>query len=280
MEYNSTTMSSSDKEIKAIASPYNTRSKAMKSTSDKKGNKLSQSTLLPPSAFLPKKSKKEETYKKDESSDDDDNSEACDDDDSDDYITDSEESDDDAEYITDSEDNDDDPDFEKFIGNDKEFNKLADKEYKKFLAELFPSKYMKRRVEETEQYSSDEDDKPQPPKKSRKKISGRECPPAPKKPLPKYIQSQEELDIINKYEKNTTVNLKEVVRVKVVSLTVSQSYQNTIFPSLLEEKIWKKKITLDICQIQKHYMMNHMMTVMKIQMTIAKMKKKKKKKIV
>ena len=72
MEYNSTTMSSSDKEIKAIASPYNTRSKAMKSTSDKKGNKLSQSTLLPPSAFLPKKSKKEETYKSIESSDDDD----------------------------------------------------------------------------------------------------------------------------------------------------------------------------------------------------------------
>ena len=208
MESNLTTMSSADKEIKAIASPYNTRSKAMKSTSDKKGNKLSQSTLLPPSAFLPKKSKKEETYKKDESSDDDDNSEACDDDDSDDYITDSEESDDDAEYITDSEDNDDDPDFEKFIGNDKEFNKLADKEYKKFLAELFPSKYMKRRLEEVEEYSSDEDDEPEPPKKSRKKISARECPPAPKKPRTKYIQSQEELDIINKYEKKHNCQLK------------------------------------------------------------------------
>ena len=199
-------MSSADKEIKAIAaSPYNTRSKAMKSTSVKKCNKLSQSTLLPPSAFLPKKSKKEETYKSIESSDDDD-------DDSDDYITDSdsnsdsEESDD--EYITDSEDNDDDPDFEKFNGNDKEFNKLADKEYKKFLAELFPSKYMKRRVEEVEQYSSDEDDEPQPPKKSRQKISARECPPAPKKPRTNYIQSQEELDIINKYEKKHNCELK------------------------------------------------------------------------
>jgi len=213
MESNLTTMSSADKLIKAITSPYNTRSKAMKSTSDKKPNKLPYSTLLPPSAFIPKKSKKEETYKINESSDDDNNSDACDDDESDDYITDSEdyitdseESDD--EYITDSEDNDDDPDFEKFIGNDKEFNKLADKEYKKFLAELFPSKYMKRRVEETEQYSSDEDDKPQPPKKSRKKISGRECPPAPKKPLPKYIQGQEELDFINKYKKKHNCELK------------------------------------------------------------------------
>ena len=61
MEYNSATMSSSDKEIKAKTNPYNTRSKSMKS-SDKKNNKLAHSTLLPPSSLVPKKCKKETRF--------------------------------------------------------------------------------------------------------------------------------------------------------------------------------------------------------------------------
>jgi ATP-dependent Lon protease len=148
----------------------------MKSVADKKRDKVAPSALLPPSAFIPKKaSKQKETYKKHESSDDDD--EEDDDEEDDEFITDSEsdaESDSDADSDAES-DSDADADYNE---DEDENDMLADKTYKKFLLELFPSHYMKQRVSSTQQSSLAADDLA---KKSRKKTSTRICPGAPKK---------------------------------------------------------------------------------------------------
>jgi len=186
MDYESATMSSSDKQIKATASPYNTRSKTMKSVTDKKRGKVSQSVLLPPSAFLPKKASiKEKSYKKNESSDDDDDKD--DEEDDDEYITDSAsetESESESESDSDYKEEDDDDDKDKD-------DMLADATYKKFLLELFPSDYMKQCVK-TATTTSQLLASSSHPDKRRKKTSSTICPGAPKKLQKKYSEESDE----------------------------------------------------------------------------------------
>jgi ATP-dependent Lon protease len=141
------------------------------------------STKKMSSAVPETKNKKQEdtkrNYKKQESSDEED-------DDSDEsYHTESESES--TESETDS--------MSDFITSEEEDeDALADKEYKKFLCGLFPSKYMKNKVEEVEDVKH---------KKTSKK-----CLPAPKKKNSKVIEESEEEDEEEEDDEFKTVNGK------------------------------------------------------------------------
>ena len=122
--------------------PYNTRSRAndkvstTKTTARDKASAQENKTNAAAAATASKKNTqhKKEKYKSHVSSsdeDDDDDEEDLDDDD-DDY-----------------EDVDDDEDYEEEEEEEKDEEKLAMKEYRRFLSDLFPSKYMKEKTDST-----------------------------------------------------------------------------------------------------------------------------------
>ena len=118
------------------------------------------------------------TYKKQESSDDEEDDTL--------YETESEEDD-----LTETE-LDSDEDDSDFIASEEDEDVLADKEYKKFLCELFPSKYMKNKVVEAEEDIKQKKCPPTPKKKCSPKCSPK-CPPTPKKKK-KVIESESEAE--------------------------------------------------------------------------------------
>lgn len=163
-------MSSPDKTVKV--NPYNTRSKAMKSKSVEKKGSITNSVKSSVSQSIIKRNhhKKEENYKVIESSDDD----ADDDDDENNNDSESDfETDSDEDYTSEEEDK---------YSKSRKRARNEDLEYKKFLAELFPSKYMKQQIETIEkEYSSDDTDDDNTSITHRKRTQNSVCPPAPVK---------------------------------------------------------------------------------------------------
>ena len=164
-------MSSTDKPVKV--NPYNTRSKAMKSKSVEKKGSINNSIKSSVSQSVIKRNhKKEENYKVIESSDDDDDDDADDDENNNDSESDFK-TDSDEDYTSEEEDK---------YSKSRKRARNEDLEYKKFLAELFPSKYMKQQIESIEQeYSSDDTGDDDTSITHRKRTQNSVCPPAPVK---------------------------------------------------------------------------------------------------
>jgi len=153
-------MSSDNKN--SVNKKYNTRSTLVKTASPAAISTIKTDPLL----------KEHES-----SSSDDDEEEEEDDDEEDDEEEDDDEEDDEEEEETSDED---------YIASADEMDEeLSDKEYKKFLSELFPSKYMKEKVAAVEAL----------PVVKHKKSSNTKCPPAPKKN--KYVAAEEDSETLD-----------------------------------------------------------------------------------
>ena len=183
---------------------YNTRlssaSNAAKNSSSASTSSSSSSSSV---SAKPTNKNKSQNRKQIESSDDDDDDFEDDEDEDEEDDDDEDDDEDDEDEDEDDEDDfeDDDEDDEEDEDEDEDYNpsdddgmideELSNAEYKKFLAELFPSKYMSERVK-----SSAPIPLPLPLPLSNlkhKKTSNTKCPGAPKKPTRRE-------SLINKYE--------------------------------------------------------------------------------